>query len=132
VERALSQLRMNVQRRGTTPDENTLLRMCDESDIDNRGNYRTYIPRWQEKFSPEKLLILPYGAIKADAPGVMRQIESLIGVSHFDAYDFSGRVHETKKFDIPDSVRSKFAERYAPQYQFLEQNFGAEFVRLTK
>jgi hypothetical protein len=56
----------------------------------------------------------------------MRQVESFVGVEPFAGYDFNGRVHETKKFPMPPSVVDKLRQRYAPQYAYLEAEFGGE------
>jgi len=132
VDRALSQIRMNIERRQMMPDESKLLLMCDEWDIDNRGDYMTYIPRWQKHFNEKKLLILPYGKIKIDGKIFIQQIENFIGVSNFDGYDFVTKIHETKKISIPESVIEKLTVRYAPQREFIEKNFGQEFLLNTR
>ena len=78
VERALSQLRMNVERRGEVPREDSLLRMADHPDIDNRGDYAAYIPRWRGMFPEDRMLMLPYGDIASDPKGFMRQVETCL------------------------------------------------------
>lgn len=133
VERALSQLRMNVERKGDQlPSEDTLLRMLDHPDIDNRGDYRTYIPQWREVFAADHLLILPYGDIRTDPLGFLRRIERFIGAKPFSGYDLDSKVHETRKFPIPERVSEKLRQRYAAQYSFLAAEFGAEFVERTR
>lgn len=131
VERALSQIRMNIERRRVNPDESILLKICDEWDIDNRGDYMTYIPRWQKNIDEKNLLILPYGNMKKDGKSFMRQIEDFLGVFNFDGYDFITKIHETKKFTIPESVITKLTERYMPQREFIEKTFGQEFLLNT-
>ena len=133
VERALSQLRMNVERRGDPrPSEEQLLRLLEHPDIDNRGDYLTYIPRWRQVFSPDRLLVLPYGDIRAAPLQLLRRIEQFIAVPAFDGYDLQGKVHETRKFPMPDSVVDKLRSRYAAQYAFLEAEFGPDFVARTR
>lgn len=132
VDRALSQLRMNVERRQKPPNETTLLEMCDEFGIDNRGDYMTYIPNWQKKIDKKNLLILPYGEIKSDGKSFVQQIEKFLGVSHFKGYDFAARVHATKKITIPESVIKKLSIRYEPQREFIAKMFGQEFLRKTR
>jgi len=132
VERALSQLRMNVERRNSPVDEASLLQMCDEPDIDNRGDYRTYVPRWRSYFPPEQMLILPYGDIRADSASFMNKIENFLGVPPFARYDFESKVHESKEFPIPEAVRAKFTSRYAEQRRFLAQEFGEDFLARTR
>jgi hypothetical protein len=133
VERALSQLRMNVERRGEQQtSEDMLLRMLDHPDIDNRGDYLTYVPQWRQVFPADRMLFLPYGDIRTDPLGFLRRVEQFIGAKPFDGYDVNSRVHETKKFPIPNAVSDKLRRRYAAQYSFLEAEFGAEFVERAR
>jgi hypothetical protein len=131
VERALSQLRMNVERRGVKPAENLLLKMVDEPDIENRGDYTSYVPRWRARFGAEQLLVLPYGDIRADPRMTMRRVEQFIGASPFNGYVYDERVHQTSKFVMPDAVVAKVHQRMARQSAFLAAEFGADFLART-
>lgn len=132
VGRAMSQLRMAIERRGITPDESTLLAMCDEWDIDNRGDYRTYIPRWRRHFEDRDLLILPYGDIKTDPAGFMKAVEKHLKITASDRYDLEARIHATRKIDIPPVVTEKLEQKFAPQRAFLLEEFGEDFTLRTR
>lgn len=135
LDRALSQLRMNVGRlaaRGSggaaASDAATLLRMCEHPDIADRGNYRGHIPRWQAAVPAERLLILPYGLLRVDPAGFIRRIEDSLGVGRCDAYDLGAQVHASRKFEMPAAVIDRLAAACAPQYDYLARAFGQPFV----
>lgn len=129
VERALSQLRMNVSRMGSKPDNPAiLLHAVKDPVIDARGDYASYIPRWQAHFGPDQLLILPYGQIARDPEGMMAQIEKFLGLAPHRYHGLEKRVFRTRSFDrIPKSVHESLKKRFAGQYEFLRDNFSAEF-----
>ncbi|MDD5272700.1 MAG: sulfotransferase, partial [Methylovulum sp.] len=62
VDRALSQLRMNAERRGCSGNEPEAvwLDWDKDPDIAHRGNYADYIPRWEKQFGRERMLFLPF------------------------------------------------------------------------
>jgi hypothetical protein len=128
VERALSQIRMNVERSKVEPSEQVLLDMCDVPDISNRGDYKSYVSNWESVFPAERLLIIPYGHIKKQPAQVMRSIEDLLGIEHHANYKLHNREHSTQQIDIPDSVKEKLKTKFHAQYEFLRQRFGAAFI----
>lgn len=132
VERALSQLRMNLERSNKEPSLDRLLKMCEHPDLDNRGDYRTYIPRWKRHFDASRLLILPYGDMRSSPADFMMRIESHLGVNHYKKYEFARRVHETRKVPMPVEVIDLLEKRYAPQRDFLRTEFGEEFLLRTR
>ena len=71
-DRALSQIRMNAERRGISGNGADWLALAREPDIASRGAYATYVPRWEAAFPEEDVLFLPYKRIGNDPAGVMR------------------------------------------------------------
>jgi hypothetical protein len=132
VQRALSQLRMNITRRKKTPDDAEILRMCDEWDLHNRGDYATHLPAWMQRLPAPQLKILPYGRIRTDPAAFMRELETFLGLTAFDGYELHARVHETRKHPIPEAAIEYLGEKLAHQVAFLEETFGREFVALTR
>lgn len=129
VQRALSQLRMNVDRaHRLRPSEAQMLEMARDPAIANRGDYLSNIPRWLARFERSRLLFVPFGDIRDDPAGAMRTIEDFSGLKRFSGYRFADPVHPTRKIEIPDSVVQYFAATLAPQYEFLRTHFGEEFV----
>lgn len=132
VSRATSQLRMGIERRGIAPDENNLLAMCDEWDIDNRGDYRTYIPRWRKLFEDRDLLFLPYGDIKTNPGAFIQIVEKFLNVAPCEKYNLDARIHATMKIEIPPAVTEKLEQKFASQRAFLLQEFGEDFTLRTR
>src|SRR5690606_28433663 len=78
--RALSQLRMNLSRKGLgTLSDEQWQEMADQWDITNRGDYRAYVPRWKAHFASGDILFLPYGRLAEDPVGLMREVEAFLG-----------------------------------------------------
>lgn len=132
IERAASQLRMNIERRSTEIKEEKLLEMCEETDIEHRGDYATYVPRWKAKVEPKNLLIVPYGRIRTAPMELLRQVEAFIGLKPFNGYDPGRVVHKTKEVELPASVLRRLEEKFGSQRQFIEREFGAEFASMTR
>ncbi len=132
VQRALSQLRMNVVGRGVQPSESKLLALCNEWDLADRGDYRRHVPPWRRLVPEAHMLFLPYGSIRENSAAFVQRVERFIGVAPFDGYDLNARVHETRKIPIPDSVVAQLTEKFADQTQFLHDEFGSEFAALTR
>lgn len=133
LDRALSQLRMNVSRHGPdrlTPEK--WVEFADQWDIDNRGDYRAYVPRWKAHFAPADLLFLPYGRIAGDPVGLLREVEAFLGLTPQDDYPrLRERVHATGRLAIPAAIERRLAERLAPQAAFLAEEFGPAFAETT-
>ena len=132
VGRALSQLKMNVSRTAKGHlTEAEWLEQAEQWDIANRGDYRTYVPRWKAQFAEADLLFVPYGRIAKDPGGMMREIEAFLGLPPHEYPRLVERVHKTRSFDVPKSVAARLEEKLAPQVAFLEAEFGAAFARQT-
>ena len=132
--RALSQLRMNVSRKnlgGMT--EEKWIELADHWDIDNRGDYRAYVPRWRARFTrTPTCLFLPYGRIAGDPMGLLREVEAFLGLTPQADYPRSQeRVHPTRRVAIPAAIERRLADRLEPQAAFLADAFGPEFARAT-
>ena len=130
VGRAVSQLRMNVARKAShTLSHDEWREMADHPDIDNRGDYRRYVPRWRARWADEDLLFVPYGRIGADPTGVMRTVEDFLGLSRHEYPRAEDRIHGTKPVEVPPFVVERLQHRLAPQRAFVEDAFDEAFVR---
>lgn len=129
VDRAVSQLRMNLRREKRAPA--TLADWLAEVEnpvLAERGDYAAYIPRWQRHFG-ERLLILPFGRIAVDPSGLMETVESHLGIGPF-AYDGLGqRVFANPEglMPPPEAV-ARLADLMAPQVAFLRDHLGHDFL----
>lgn len=131
-DRALSQVRMNAERRGLGGGGTDWLSLAREPDVATRGAYATYVPRWQAAFPEDDILFVPYGRIARDPAGVMRAIETLIGVKGFDGYkNLEERIHSTRQVQLSDDALGFLREMTAGDAAFLRSHFGPEFAEAT-
>jgi hypothetical protein len=126
--RATSQLRMNLTRRNIVPStREDWMRHARDPVIANRGDYKTYIPRWRARFSDRDLLFLAYGDIRERPQSVMRQVEAFAGLDREDPWGLNRVFHKGGTLQVPDYVESYFAEQFQDQSRFLQAEFGADF-----
>ncbi|WP_299502601.1 sulfotransferase [uncultured Roseobacter sp.] len=132
LDRLTSQLRMAAQRKKVPPtsqtDWNELLEM---SALKTRGDYKANVTRWDARFAPDQLLYLPFGRIRKDPLGVLRQIESHCGLPSQDYKTAHQQVHQTAPMIIPDFVIEQLQNATAEQDQFLQDRFGADFFEAS-
>lgn len=132
IDRTLSSLRMSLDRRSgkRTQDEILANEMFWE-----RGNYARNIPAWEEHFSPEQIIYLPFGRVKTEPLAVLREVESSLSLNSFDSYPFLNQtVHKTKPVEtsITPESHNLIVEKARPQYAFLRKRFGDAFVSQLK
>lgn len=130
VARAMSQLRMALERQPRdNMQESDWRAMVEDWDVNNRGDYATFIPRWRSRFADQDFLFLPFAKVNQDPHGVMRQVEIFLGVDPAKSYDGTEeKVHKTKSAPIPAFVQDMLQDRFKGQYSFLEKEFGKDFV----
>lgn len=132
LDRALSQMRMLAMRRNSRRmDEQGWLNLANEPDIENRGLYSTYVPRWKGTFAEADLCFIPYRRLSSDALQVLRQVERLIGIPPHEYEGLNKRIHATEPLKIPDSVVEQLRRRLAAETRFIETEFGADFAAAT-
>ena len=132
VDRAISQLRMNLRREKRVPRtladwlaeiENPVL--CD------RGDYAACLPRWRARF-PD-MLVLPFGRIARDPEAVMEAVEA-----HLDLAPYPYANMRQKVFASPDGLMppaeavAALTERLQPQIDFLAEYLGVDFAAETR
>lgn len=132
VDRAVSQLRMNLLRERRQPDSRAAwLDEIAAPVLADRGDYATYIPRWQARMG-DRLLVLPYGGIARDPLALMRRLEAFLDLPEWDYRNLDLRVFATPDgIDVPDYARDALRERLAGQYAYLRDSFGADFLAAT-
>lgn len=129
--RALSQVRMNAERRGFSAEATIeqWMEIADSEEVLSRGDYRAYMPKWERAFGRDKVLYLPFKQIASQPGYVLQRVESFVGAEHWSGYPAPDKkVHATQNFSVPDQVTTFFEERFQTQYQFLNDHFDAEFV----
>ncbi|MDO5647079.1 sulfotransferase [Paracoccus sp. (in: a-proteobacteria)] len=134
VDRAVSQLRMNLRREKRNPETlDDWLAEVENPVLEERGDYATYVPRWRRFFGPDQLLILPYGQIRSDPFALMERVEQHLGIGRARYDALWRRVFATPPgLEPPPQARAALAARLAPQYDFLRTEFGAAFADATR
>lgn len=132
VDRAVSQLRMNLQREGRRPQ--TLAEWMAEIDnpvLHDRGDYASYLPRWQARY-PE-MLVLPFGRIARDPHGLMEAVEAHLGIGPWLYSNIAEKVFASRTpLQPPPEAIAALEKRIAPQLAFLADHLGADFVAQTR
>ena len=134
VDRAISQLKMNLTRKKKAPrGVEAWLAEIDDPVLYDRGDYATYVPRWTSRLPADRLLILPFGLIAKDPAGVMRRVEAFCGLTPHAYRGLNAKVFAANaELSVPPEARAKIRERLEPQFAFLEATFDAEFNRLIR
>lgn len=129
VARAISQLRMNLARRKALPKApQDYLGHLDDDELSDRGDYAAYLPRWQMRIPPDRLLVLPYGRIASDPAGLMREVEVFLGLDPFAYSRLDTVFHRAvEAVEFPEEGRAILRDRFAAQYAFLAANFDEAF-----
>ena len=133
-DRAMSSLRMLVDR--GEDEQRSMEELIDDSSFIIRGDYARNIPAWEEVFSANQIHYIPFGRIKSDPIGILRGIETYLGLDPLDDYpSITNKVNATgknKKINIPDNISQKIRDMTESQYPFLRERFGKEFVTNTR
>ncbi len=130
VDRALSQIRMNMERRSIPkPNEEQWKEAIESWDVENRGDFKSYVPQWEAMFAPGDILFLNYLGLKSDPQATIRTVERFLGIEKYEGYaDPNKVVHKTTKISIPDFVMKRLEEKFRPQTEFILERFGKDFI----
>lgn len=101
----------------------------------DRGDYRSAIPRWDQRFG-DQVLYLPFGDVRERPAEVMREVERHIGLRPFDGYeDLDVPVSATgawSTLEITPAIEDHIRTLFAPQYDYLRTRFTEDFLaRIT-
>ncbi|AUH33827.1 sulfotransferase family protein [Paracoccus tegillarcae] len=131
VDRVISQMKMHMTRKKQNPrTAQPWLDLLDDPALYNRGNYAEYVPRWQSRFGPDRLLILPFGRIATDPAGLLAEIETFLDLPPFEYVGLHRKVFAApEELSAPGEVRDILRERLKSQFDFLEANLPAEFCK---
>jgi hypothetical protein len=133
LSRSLSQIRMAITMVGKTPETKEDWEFFIERLKQNpRGTYQSAIPLWQSFFGSDRLLILPFGRVKHDPAGFLRDVEDFIGAERFEYDSITEQVHKTKDVEIPQWVRDQVEQMVKPQQAYLIEAFGQGFYDATR
>lgn len=130
VSRAISQAKMVLNRSGL--DASTV----DNTNIDKyvrykgRADYLQNMPLWEKYFS--QILYLPYGDIKRAPLALLGKVSEFLNVENHTYEGASKVIHRTKPTELTTSAVDMLVKDSAPQYDFLEDKFGSEFMERIK
>lgn len=128
VDRAVSQLRMNLRREKRQP--RTLADWMAEIRnpvLFDRGDYAAYLPRWRARY-PD-MLVLPFGRIAGDPEGLMERVEDYLGIGPFPYAGLRQKVFASPEgLRPPQQAIEALSERMQPQMDFLQEYLGKEFA----
>lgn len=133
ADRAVSQLKMNLSREKRRPQTlDDWLREVENPVLDERGDYAAYVPRWQ-RHAPGRVLFLPYGRIAREPLALLEEVEDFCGIGPWTYENPTARVFQgPKDITVPDEARAALRARLAPQYDFLRDHFGEQFLAATR
>jgi len=133
VERALSQLKMNISRRGMESESAQVwMEAAKEPAISQRGDYETYVGRWEKYFPEANILYLPYKMVNDSPIHFLEKVQSFIGTAQKHSFDDVKKViHKTKKVEVPSVVIDYLSSMLEPQCVFLKKHFGDSFYSKT-
>ena len=128
-ERALSSLRMLLERDRVR--KCTAAELVEKPVFIKKGDYAANIPVWEAAFDAGQILYIPFGRVKADPLGVLRDVENYLGLEPYDQYPMiKEKVNATgkKKITVPEDVCDQIKRITESQYPFLAERFGEEFL----
>ncbi|MBK4216225.1 sulfotransferase [Paracoccus caeni] len=128
VDRAVSQLRMNLRRKKSAPATiSEWLTAIEDPVLIERGDYASYLPRWLARF-PD-MLVLPFGRIARDPAAVMDQVETYLKIGPYPYSGMRNKVFANPEgLHPPPEVIAALEARLQPQLDFLADTIGPEFV----
>lgn len=130
VDRAISQMKMNITRAGRKPASlDDWMREIEDPVLLDRGDYETYVPRWDAHFGADRLLYLPFGQIESAPLKLMRRIEEFLGLGEGDYRNLRSKVFAANPgLSVPDPARKALRAKLEDQFTFIEQRFGKDFA----
>lgn len=128
-ERALSQLRMDITRRGTPLSKDEWVERATMPVLFTRGDYKLNIPRWSAHFDQKRLLFLPFHGIIKEPYQFLRQVEQFAGLLPFEGYKKARKkIHKSEQITFPTYVVDIIREKTLEQDQFIKWYFGSEYL----
>lgn len=133
VDRAISQLKMNMMRKRRAQKDIDWMAEIDDPVLLNRGDYATYLPRWQAHFGADRLLVLPFGLIAQHPALFLRRIEDFTGLTPHSYTGLNQKVFAAPSgLHVPDEARAALRARLEPQFAFLEETLGRDFTAMMR
>lgn len=128
VDRAISQLRMNLRRENRLPETiQDWLTEIENPVLSDRGDYAAYLPRWLKCYP--NMLVLPFGRIATEPSRLMEEVEEYLGIGPYIYANLNKKVFANPGGHKPPAeVIEALNEKLAPQMTYLTEQFGQGFV----
>jgi hypothetical protein len=95
-----------------------------------RGDYKQFLPLWQQGLPADRILFVPYGDIATDPKGLIARIEAFLGLRPFSDYENLGVVvHKTPLIIIPPAIVENQRRNAVVQREFISDFLGADFAK---
>lgn len=129
VERAISAIKSKALTVDAYPDSIGFWRgQAQHQHLQQRSDYRTTIERL-DRMLGKRVLYLPFGGIKHDPVGLLRQVERHADLPEGVYPKAAVARHVSPPVVVPEGVRDLLSQMLAPQYAYLESRFSSEFLR---
>lgn len=130
LDRALSQLKMEISRKGTPSTKDEWVKLATLPDIFSRGDYKLNIPRWRAHFDQSRLLFLSFQQIVNKPYEFLKQVEQFAGLVPFDGYTkATEKIHQSDEIVFPNYIIEIIRGNTIDQDQFLNEYFGPDFLK---
>lgn len=96
------------------------------------GHYSRIVQNWEERFGPDRLLVLFFGRIRHDPEGLLERVCVHIGVDPSFRWPpelLRRRVNPNPPMPLPDRYRALLEEKYRGEVDWLERRFGSSAGR---
>jgi hypothetical protein len=92
-----------------------------------RGRYAEQLPRWFERFGPERVMVVRSEDLYEDAPATMRQVVGFLGLRETDLGEFPRYTERHRDPEsMPSDVRARLSEYFWPHNERLYELLGRD------
>ena len=124
VDRAISQVKMKLRRRGIRPkNEQEWLVAIRDPLVLRRSHYTSIIPLWEKAIPSNRLLILSYSLLTENPDSFMKQVEDYLGLDPYQYPKLAQRIHQGSSLKLPDYAVAELKQQLAEQSHFFHQRF---------
>ncbi|WP_262497565.1 sulfotransferase domain-containing protein [Parabacteroides bouchesdurhonensis] len=94
-----------------------------------RGIYSAQLKNYYKYFKPEQILIIESRELKNNKIETLRKVETFLGIKHIDwlLLDLQDKHIRAYDVEMPEDVRSRLSEFYAPYNEDFYQMIGKRF-----
>ncbi|MEL6267090.1 MAG: hypothetical protein AAFR52_15835, partial [Pseudomonadota bacterium] len=86
------------------------------------------IENWSRVFGEENVLFVPFKDVRSRPDAVMAAVEAHVGLRPHRYANLHGKVHESVRYRVPETVTARVSEIVADQRAYLAERFDADFI----